>query len=65
MAGAPFQRSRLGRESQHDVLIVVSEATAEDIDAHLSEVSATEPFTVPASIFEEVFAVAAQRGVTT
>jgi NAD(P)-dependent dehydrogenase (short-subunit alcohol dehydrogenase family) len=42
-----------------------SNPTAEDIDAHLSEVSATEPFTVPASIFEEVFAVAAQRGVTT
>jgi NAD(P)-dependent dehydrogenase (short-subunit alcohol dehydrogenase family) len=42
-----------------------SEPTVEDIQAHLSEVSATEPFTVPGSIFEEVFAVAAQRGVTT
>ncbi len=39
--------------------------TADDIAAHLSEVSATEPFTVPASIFEEVFAVCAQLGVTT
>jgi NAD(P)-dependent dehydrogenase (short-subunit alcohol dehydrogenase family) len=42
-----------------------SNPTAEDIEAHLSEVSATEPFTVPASIFEEVFAVCAQLGVTT
>ena len=42
-----------------------SNPTADDIAAHLSEVSATEPFTVPGSIFEEVFAVAAQLGVTT
>ncbi|OBA82042.1 short-chain dehydrogenase [Mycobacterium sp. 1164966.3] len=42
-----------------------SNPTADDIEAHLSEVSATEPFTVPDSIFEEVFAVAAQLGVTT
>ena len=41
-----------------------SNPTADDIQAHLSEVSATEPFTVPGSIFEEVFAVAAQLGVT-
>ncbi|WP_204081358.1 SDR family NAD(P)-dependent oxidoreductase [Mycobacterium riyadhense] len=34
--------------------------TAEDIVAHLSEVSATEPFTVPGSIFEEVFGVCAR-----
>jgi NAD(P)-dependent dehydrogenase (short-subunit alcohol dehydrogenase family) len=39
--------------------------TADDIAAHLSEVSATEPFTVPASIFEEVFAVCAQLDVIT
>jgi NAD(P)-dependent dehydrogenase (short-subunit alcohol dehydrogenase family) len=39
--------------------------TADDIQAHLSEVSATAPFSVPGSIFEEVFAVAAQLGVTT
>lgn len=37
--------------------------SAEDIAAHLSEVSATEPFTVPGSIFEEVFGVCARRGV--
>jgi NAD(P)-dependent dehydrogenase (short-subunit alcohol dehydrogenase family) len=42
-----------------------SNPTADDIEAHLSEVSATEPFSVPGSIFEEVFAVAAQLGVTT
>src|SRR5271163_813686 len=41
-----------------------SDPTADDIAAHLDEVSATEPFTVPASIFEEVFAVCAQLGVT-
>ena len=42
-----------------------SNPTADDIEAHLSEVSATEPFSVPGSIFEEVFGVAAQLGVTT
>jgi NAD(P)-dependent dehydrogenase (short-subunit alcohol dehydrogenase family) len=42
-----------------------SNPTADDIQAHLSEVSATEPFSVPGSIFEEVFAVAAQLGVST
>lgn len=39
--------------------------TAEDIATHLSEVSTTEPFTVPASIFEEVFAVCDRLGITT
>jgi hypothetical protein len=39
--------------------------TADDIGAHLSEVSATEPFIVPESIFEEVFAVCDRLGVTT
>jgi NAD(P)-dependent dehydrogenase (short-subunit alcohol dehydrogenase family) len=42
-----------------------SNPTADDIEARLSEVSATEPFTVPGSIFEEVFGVAGQLGVTT
>jgi NAD(P)-dependent dehydrogenase (short-subunit alcohol dehydrogenase family) len=42
-----------------------SNPTADDIAARLDEVSATEPFTVPGSIFEEVFAVAAQLGVGT
>lgn len=40
-----------------------SNPTADDIAAHLSEVSAVEPFTVPGSIFEEVFAVCEQLGV--
>jgi hypothetical protein len=42
-----------------------SNPTVEDVAAHLSEVSATEPFTVPASIFEEVFGVCERLGVTT
>jgi NAD(P)-dependent dehydrogenase (short-subunit alcohol dehydrogenase family) len=41
-----------------------SNPSADDIVAHLDEMSATEPFTVPGSIFEEVFGIAAQLGVT-
>ncbi|AGZ54088.1 hypothetical protein A4G30_07000 [Mycobacterium kansasii] len=41
------------------------EPTAEDIATHWPEVSATEPFTAPGSIFEEVFSVCARLGVTT
>jgi len=41
-----------------------SNPTADDVATHLSEVSATEPFTVPGSIFEEVFAVCDRLGVT-
>ncbi len=41
-----------------------SEPSADDVAAHLEEVSATEPFTVPGSIFEEVFAVCERLGVT-
>jgi NAD(P)-dependent dehydrogenase (short-subunit alcohol dehydrogenase family) len=37
--------------------------TADDIAARLSEVSATEPFMVPGSIYEEVFAVYERLGV--
>ena len=37
--------------------------TADDIAAHLSEVAATEPFTAPGSIFEEVSAVCDRLGV--
>jgi NAD(P)-dependent dehydrogenase (short-subunit alcohol dehydrogenase family) len=40
-----------------------TDPTADDVAAHLSEVSATEPFTVPGSIFEEVFAVCDRLGV--
>ncbi|MGC2654595.1 MAG: SDR family NAD(P)-dependent oxidoreductase [Mycobacterium sp.] len=41
-----------------------SEPTADDVAAHLSEVTATEPFTVPGSIFEEVFAICERLGVS-
>jgi len=41
-----------------------SRPTAEDVAAHLAEVSATEPFGVPASIVDEVLSVCARIGVT-
>ena len=41
-----------------------STPTAEDIAAHLDEVSAPEPFSVPASIFDEVMEICARRGIT-
>lgn len=41
-----------------------SNPTAEDIVEHLAAVSATEPFTVPGSIFDEVFGVCEQLGIT-
>jgi NAD(P)-dependent dehydrogenase (short-subunit alcohol dehydrogenase family) len=37
--------------------------TADDIAAHLAEVSATEPFMIPGSIYEEVFAVHERLGI--
>jgi hypothetical protein len=40
-----------------------SNPTADDVVAHISEVSAIEPFTVPGSIFEEVFAVCEKLGI--
>ena len=41
-----------------------SDATADDIAAHLAEVSATEPFIVPSSIVDEVIEICARRGIT-
>jgi NAD(P)-dependent dehydrogenase (short-subunit alcohol dehydrogenase family) len=41
-----------------------SNPTADDIAAHLSEVSATEPFTVPTSIYDEVFGLCNRLGIT-
>lgn len=41
-----------------------SNPTADDIATHLNEVSATEPFTVPMSIFDEVFGICNRLGVT-
>ena len=40
-----------------------SRPTADDVAAHLAEVSATEPFRVPASIFEEVADLCTRRGI--
>jgi NAD(P)-dependent dehydrogenase (short-subunit alcohol dehydrogenase family) len=37
--------------------------TADDIDAHIDEVSATEPFTVPMSIVDEVIEICTRLGV--
>lgn len=37
---------------------------AEDIAAHLPEMSSTERFTVPGSIFDEVFAMCERLGVS-
>jgi NAD(P)-dependent dehydrogenase (short-subunit alcohol dehydrogenase family) len=44
---------------------VDSDPTAEEIASHLSEISATERFSVPTSIFEEVFGVCERLGITT
>ena len=38
--------------------------TADDVAAHLAEMSATEPFSVPASIFDEVLGVCARLEIT-
>jgi hypothetical protein len=42
-----------------------SDPTADDIVAHLTEISATEPHGVPGSIFDEVFGVCERLGITT
>jgi NAD(P)-dependent dehydrogenase (short-subunit alcohol dehydrogenase family) len=41
-----------------------SSLTADDIAAHLTDVSATEPFTVPMSIFDEVLGICERLGIT-
>jgi NAD(P)-dependent dehydrogenase (short-subunit alcohol dehydrogenase family) len=38
--------------------------TADDIAGHIADIAATEPFTVPGSIYEEVLAVTERLGVT-
>jgi hypothetical protein len=40
-----------------------TDPTAEDIAARIPEISAAEPFTVPGSIFEEVFGVCDRLGI--
>ena len=42
-----------------------STPSAEDIETHLAAVSATEPFIVPTSIFDEVAGVCGRLGITT
>lgn len=41
-----------------------SSPSADDIATHLSEVAGTEPFTIPGSIYDEVFGVTERLGVT-
>jgi NAD(P)-dependent dehydrogenase (short-subunit alcohol dehydrogenase family) len=41
-----------------------SNPTANDIAAHVNDISATEPFTVPMSIFDEVFGICDRLGIT-
>jgi NAD(P)-dependent dehydrogenase (short-subunit alcohol dehydrogenase family) len=41
-----------------------SDPTADDIAVHFAEVAATEPFTVPGSIYDEVFEVGERLGIT-
>jgi hypothetical protein len=41
-----------------------SQPTAEDIEAHLEQMSSTEKFIVPASIVDEVLEVCERRGVS-
>ncbi|MFG1929556.1 SDR family NAD(P)-dependent oxidoreductase [Mycobacterium sp. NPDC048908] len=40
-----------------------SNPTADDVAAHIAEISATQPFTVPGSIYEEVFSVTERLGI--
>lgn len=40
-----------------------SSPTAEDVEAHLSEVSEPEPFSIPMSIFDEVSGICARLGI--
>jgi NAD(P)-dependent dehydrogenase (short-subunit alcohol dehydrogenase family) len=41
-----------------------STPTADDIATHLGEIAASEPYTIPASIFDEVFKVCDQLGLS-
>jgi hypothetical protein len=41
-----------------------SKPTADDVATHLTDASATEPFTVPASIFDEVIGICDRLGIT-
>ena len=37
--------------------------TADDVAAHLAEVSAAEPFSIPSSIFDEVIGICSRMGL--
>jgi hypothetical protein len=39
--------------------------TADDVASHIAEISATNPHTVPTSIFDEVAAICARVGIIT
>ena len=41
-----------------------SNPTADDVVAHLAEVSATESFTIPGSIFDEIFGICSRLGIS-
>jgi len=41
-----------------------SKPTADDVASHVGEISATEPFTVPSSIFDEVAVICDRLGIT-
>src|SRR5262249_60784656 len=38
--------------------------TADDVAAHLDQVSATEPFIIPSSIFDEVIGICSRLGIS-
>ena len=40
-----------------------SKPTADDVASHLTEVSAAEPFIIPASIFDEVIDICSRLGI--
>jgi len=41
----------------------VASPAAEDVAAHLAEISATEPFTVPGSIYDEIAGICTRLGI--
>src|SRR5262249_53752197 len=41
-----------------------SNPSADDVEAHLAEISRTDPFTVPMSIFDEVADICTRLGIT-
>ncbi len=41
-----------------------SEPTADDVAAHIAEISATEQFTIPETNYEEVFEITERLGVS-